>query len=285
MAGPVMGVPAELIDYRNYRFGRARQRYRGPKPDLSGNYIAFLGASETYGKFVERPFPAIIGERLGISAANWGSPEAGPSFFLKDPVVLEAASCAKICVVTMMGAVNISNRLYSVFKRRNARVRSVSKMLELLYPDMDLKQYRFTHNLLYNLYRENPKNFKAVELELREAWIARMRELLDDIETVKVLLWMSARSPDDDAGPTGRHSFINAPSFVNREMVEALAPMADVVVEYVPEMRGDGPAPDIYCGAEAEDSAWRYPGQPMHNQVAALLEAPLADILGIKLPV
>ena len=58
-----------------------------------------------------------------------------------------------------------------------------------------------------------------------------------------------------------------------------------MLVEYVPDTRPEVVAPDIYCGAEAEDSAWRYPGQPMHDQVAALLEAPLADILGTKLPV
>ena len=279
-----MGVAPELIDYQNYRFGRARQRYRGPKPDLDKPYVAFIGGSETYGKFVEKPYPALVGEALGLNVANWGTPEAGPGFFLKDPVLLEACSCAQVCVVSLMGAPNMSNRLYSVFQRRNARLKGVSKMLPLLFPEVNLTQYRFVHNMLFNIHKSNPENFKAVELELREAWIARMRELLEAIETTRVLVWMSVRAPEEDYGPKERGDFVVPPAFVNREMVEAVAPMADLMVEYVPAealAKADGASEAPFFAGSGNDGMARYPGQAVHEQAAQLLAEPLQDILNI----
>lgn len=273
----------ERIDYETYRYGRSNQRFRGPQPDLKKPYIAFVGGSETYGKFVPDPFPAILERRLSTTCANWGTPGAGPVFFLADPVVLEACSCARICVITVMGAVGMTNRLYTVFKRRNARVRSVSETLRALYPEMELGDFRFAHNMLRKMHAENPNNFKVIEIELRQAWVARMRELLESIETTRVLVWMSARAPEEDPGATDRHGFVTSPAFVNRQMLEDVAPMADVLVEYVPapgiaEMANDG---RVFEHQEA-DAAMRHPGATMHAQVADLLEAPLRDMLTIK---
>ena len=286
MVSSVLGVDPALIDYQGYRFGRSKQRFRGPRPNLKSPYVAFIGGSETYGKFVERPFPTTLQAPLGRTCANWGSPEAGPGFFLKDPVLLEACSNAKICVVTVMGAVNLSNRLYSVFKRRNARVRETSKTLKALYPNTDFGGYRFAHNMLYKLQQANPANFAVVELELREAWVARMRELLEDIETTRVVLWMSTRTPDEEASADSRDAFVTSPAFVNREMIEEIAPMADLVVEYVPDPNLAGrPVKTLYTSADDDTARWRYPSQAMHDQLADILSEPLQSILGTSIEI
>ena len=264
------------VEYNTYRFGRSRQRFRGPKPDLSGSYISFIGGSETFGKFVEHPFPALLEESLDFTCANWGTPGAGPSFFLKDPVVLEACSNSKVCVVSVMGAVAMSNRLYSVFKRRNSRVRTMSAGLRAMFPDLNLEDFRFAHNMLRHMHRDNPSNFKVLEIELREAWIARMRELLDEIETSRVLFWMSERTPEEKTSTDARAAFVTHPAFVDREMLEAVAPMADLVVEYVPQT----PSQD-WASADPKEGlpALPVPGDLMHQQAAQLLAGPLRDIL------
>ena len=268
------------IDYCDYRFGRARQRFRGPAPDLNMPYIAFIGGSEVYGKFVRDPFPARIASDLNITCANWGTPGAGPSFFLKDPVVLEACSRAQACVISVMGAVSMSNRLYSVFKRRNSRIRSVSESLRALFPQLDLDAFRFVHNMLTRMQREDPQNFKLIEIELRQAWVARMRELLDDIETARVLVWMSTRTPDEDAYAEGRDSILTPPAFVTREMLEEVAPMADLVVEYVAseEVAGDTDDGRVF-NEEYDPMAALLPGETMHRQVADLLGRGLKQLL------
>jgi len=269
------------VDYNTYRFGRSRQRFRGPKPDLSEPYISFVGGSETFGKFVEQPFPARLQDALDYTCANWGTPGAGPSFFLKDPVVLEACSNSKVCVVSVMGAVAMSNRLYSVFKRRNSRIRATSAGLKAMFPDLKLEDYRFAHNMLRHMYQDNPNNFKVLEIELREAWIARMRELLDEIETTRVLFWMSERTPEEAGGSADREAFVTHPAFVDREMLEAVAPLADLVVEYVPQ----NPAA-ISAGEDAQDGqpAIPVPGDLMHAQATEILADPLREILSSQTP-
>ena len=271
------------IKYQDYRFGRARQRFRGPKPDLGRPYIAFIGGSETYGKFVHDPYPAILARNLGVTCANWGTPGAGPSFFLKDPVLLEACSNARVCVISVMGAVAMSNRLYSVFKRRNSRLRTTTETLQALYPRMQLSEFRFAHNMLHRMYRENPENFKLLEIELRQAWVARMRELLDDIETARVLLWMSTRTPDEKFSPSNKEHFLVAPAFVTREMLEAVAPMADLVVEYVAaDEVGADPADGRVYNPDIDTLATICPGSTMHAQTAELLTAPLREVMATR---
>jgi len=148
---------------------------------------------------------------LDYTCVNWGTPGAGPSFFLKDPVVLEGCSNSQACVISVMGAVAMSNRLYSVFKRRNSRVKTTSASLKAMFPNLNLDGFRFAHNMLRLMHNDNPSNFKVLEIELKEAWIARMCELLDEIETTRVLLWMSERTPDESLGLENRSSFVWPP--------------------------------------------------------------------------
>ena len=70
-----------LFDYKMYRFGRSRQIFRGPQPDLRGHYIAAIGGSYTFGRFSDMPFPALLGEELGLTSLNLGADGAGPGFF------------------------------------------------------------------------------------------------------------------------------------------------------------------------------------------------------------
>ena len=37
--------------------GPRKLLFRGPKRDLDQPFVAFLGGTNTYGKFIERPFP------------------------------------------------------------------------------------------------------------------------------------------------------------------------------------------------------------------------------------
>ncbi|MEO1000593.1 MAG: DUF6473 family protein [Pseudomonadota bacterium] len=267
-------IRPDLVE--TYRFGRARQRYRSPRPDLDRPYIAMLGGSETYGKFVRDPYPWLVEETLGHQVANWGTPGAGPTFFLKDPVLLECCSNARICVISMMGASATSNRLFSVFKRRNERLRTVSEMLKVLYEGEGIEHFRFVHNMLAHLHARDPQKFKVVELEMRAAWIARMRELLEDIETYKVLFWFSERSPDGDSSQRGVDGRPLAPAYVDRAMIEAIAPYADEVVEYTAtraEAEG-GPGDRLDAGAPGQAPRC-HPGQAMHRRAAEALSATL----------
>ena len=48
------------LDYLPCRYGRSKLLFRGPRRDLTAPYAAVLGGGETYGKYVARPFPALV---------------------------------------------------------------------------------------------------------------------------------------------------------------------------------------------------------------------------------
>ena len=65
------------LDYDPVRYGTSRISFRGPKKDLGGRYVAFLGGSETYGKFLQEPFPDLVEQALDLTCVNLGYMNAG----------------------------------------------------------------------------------------------------------------------------------------------------------------------------------------------------------------
>ena len=66
--------------------------------------------------------------------------------------------------------------------------------------------------------------------ELRSAWVARMRTLMENVSGDKLLLWMSDRAPDE-AGmddPLARD-----PLFVTRPMLDQIGEYSESLVEVV----------------------------------------------------
>lgn len=240
------------------RYGSSRLRFRGPARPLDGRHLAFVGGSETWGNGVAKPFPALLDGALGETCVNLGQLNASPEAFLHDPVVASACRGAALTVMGIMGAANLSNRLYSVHPRRNDRFLRASPPLEVLFPDQDFAEVCFTRHLLRTLNDAAPDRFGIVRDELRLAWAARMRTLLERIGPRVVLLWFATCPPPagEEEGPLGPD-----PLFVTGAMVEALRPLVRAVV-VVPS----GP------GGESLDQA-------AHRRAAEALLGPIRALL------
>ena len=90
---------------------------------------------------------------------------------------------------------------------------------------------------------------------------------------------MSSRAPDDDASPADTANFVRFPAFVNRDMFEKIAPLADVVVEYVANEDLGKDLDDGRVFDSGGPGPINWPGPTMHAQTADLLEQPLRNIL------
>ncbi|MEQ9055876.1 MAG: DUF6473 family protein [Roseovarius confluentis] len=207
----------------------SRLALRGPERDLNKPFIAVLGGSETFGKFVDRPYPALLEDRIGRPVVNLGVMHAGASLFSKERWLLDIASGADLTIVQVMGAQNMSNRLYCVHPRRNDRFLTTSAALRIIYPDVDFTEVNFTGHLLETLERSSAARFEIVVEELRWAWVQRMRRIVKSISGDVQLLWMSRRSPDDAARDTSSSD----PMFVTRAMLDELSPHIAGVTEVV----------------------------------------------------
>ena len=90
---------ARSLDYLPCRYGTSKLLFRGPRRRLDGDYCALLGGSETYGKYVRTPYPALLEDRLGATVVNFGYMNAGADVFLNEPVIVDACNKARVTVV------------------------------------------------------------------------------------------------------------------------------------------------------------------------------------------
>lgn len=223
-----LGVGA--LDYLPCRYGGSKLTFRGPARRLTGSYVAFLGGTETYGKFIEKPFPALVEQASGLKCVNLGVPNAGVDVFANDGSVIDIARKARVTVLQVMSAHNTSNRFYGVHPRRNDRFVKPSKIMQSLFRDVDFTEFHFTRHLLGQICVTAPDRFAILRDELREAWVARMRLLIRQIGGRVVLLWFADHAPDAEQGPTGLGA---DPMLVDRLMLEELRPLVTEIVEVV----------------------------------------------------
>lgn len=265
------------LDYQPCRYGASRLLFRGPQKTLEGDYLAFLGGTETYGRFVPRPFPDLVADVLGMASVNLGCVNAGVDVFAQDAVVKSICARARVTVIQVMGAANMSNRMYTVHPRRNDRFVRASGRLTGLYPQIDFTQFHFTRHLLRELRMHSPGNFRLIEEELRMAWLARMRGLIRDIGGNVVLVWLSRRSPDE----SHEIDFASEPLFVCEEMLGNLAEMVrDVLmIRLFPAKHKSCLAGMVYSDVEAPIAA-ELPGAEAHRNISESLAPCLAACLG-----
>lgn len=258
---------ADAIDYLPCRYGASRLMFRGPRRRLDGAYVAVLGGSETYGKFVVEPYPALLETALGLPVANFGHLNAGPDIFTAEPVVIDACSRARVTIVQLMGAANLSNRFYAVHPRRNDLFLRASALMKSIFRDVDFTRFRFTRPMLAALHQHAPDRFHVLEEELAAAWLARMRLLLQKIEGRILLFWLdggAAAEPTDGLGAD--------PLFVEERMLRAIRPFASGLVRFSPTAAARHAGTRGMRHAPGEEAvAATLPGPAVHAEIAAAL--------------
>ncbi|MEM0946717.1 MAG: DUF6473 family protein [Pseudomonadota bacterium] len=251
------------LDYAPCRYGKSKLLFRGPRASLRGDYVAFLGSTETYGKFIEMPYPELTGQALGMTSLNLGCVNAGIDTFHDDPTVQELCRSAQACVVQIMGAQKLSNRLYTVHPRRNDRFLAASKLLETLYPEAEFTEIHFTRHLLSMLASIDAGRFREVRDEISAAWVSRMVALVTRVQVPTVMLWIADHSPDVPADlPDG-----SEPLFVTRAMLDEVGARASGLVEVIVSHSDTSLDEDVGAGIEAM-VARELPGPGAHSKIA-----------------
>ena len=262
------------LDYLPCRYGNSKLLFRGPRRDLNAPYIAFLGGTETYGKFIAEPFVDKLDRELNATCVNFGYLNAGVDVFLNDPFLPMAASKARITVLQVSGTQNMSNRLYSVHPRRNDRFVEPTRMMKSIYPDVDFAAFHFNKHMLGHLRALSPDRYRIVEDELREAWTARTNNLVKRISGKIVLLWLSMRSPDDadnlDADPL----------HITRDMLNDVRPNVTELVEVIPSAAAIDAGQHGMIFSQMETPVAReMMGPVVHEEVADALQPVLQEML------
>jgi hypothetical protein len=244
---------------------------------LDKPYIAFLGGTETYGKFIGKPFPALVEDVVGRTCVNLGAINAGLDVYLNDPALLEIAGGARASVVQIMGAQNMSNRYYAVHPRRNDRFLQASGLMRTVYRDVDFTEYNFTRHMLRGLRDVSQERFEMLRAELKEAWSARMQMLLAKLSGPVVLLWFA----DHTVGAYDEDSAMgHDPLFIDREMIEGLRSQVAAVVEVTASAAAlsEGTFGMSYTPMEAP-AASEMMGPQAHQEAADAVSTALLDVM------
>ncbi|MEM6890168.1 MAG: DUF6473 family protein [Pseudomonadota bacterium] len=274
------GQNAREIHYAPCRYGQSQLVFRGPESRLDEPFVAFLGGNETYGKFIEAPFPVLVERHLGLKCVNFGVQNAGIDVFLNDEPLLKIAAQAEATVLQVVGAHNMTNRYYAVHPRRNDRFLSASAMLQSIYPEADFAEFHFTKHMLRALYGVSDRRFASIRRELQHAWVARMKLLIGKIPGTVVLVWFAEHRPQREEGPGSDPVGVAEPVFVTVEMLEELRPLVRNIVEIVPSQEALAARTDgMVFGDMEAPAAQRLFGPAAHGEVASAMSAVLQDLL------
>lgn len=266
-----------VLDYFPCRYGTSDLLFRGPRRDLTSPYVAFIGGTLTFGKFIEQPFPLKVEHLTGLPSVNFGQVNAGIDVFSKDAVVSDAARKARVAVVEVLGAANLTNRLFTVHARRNDRLMRCTAELLRLYPEIDFTQFNFTRHLLSHLYLADEDRFSVVRRNLQRTWVRKMRSYLKKLDTKTVLLKVAA--PDHDSDQNRLIGVKGEPVLVTDAMVDSLHDVVSAIVHVPMEIRGGGFSVSGMGFGELEIEAARAVAPPQVHNAAARALLPVLDRL------
>lgn len=266
------GLPEDHV----CRYGPSKLQFRGPKRSLDGSHLACLGGDETFGRFVDKPFPAVLEQRLDRKCVNFGSLFCGLEALSRDTELLKLANAAELCVMQMPGALGQSNRFYKVHPHRNDRFLAPTDDLVALYPDLDFTDVHFVRHLLGRLHACSDARYEVVAQELRQKWTRTMQTLLQKIEPPVIMLCLRVEGEIalEHGGPLGCD-----PVFVGADMVEGLRPLCAGIVELSVRMSGDSDEiEDLLFGTLQQPMAEHMIGPASHRRIAEALYSSISDL-------
>jgi hypothetical protein len=214
----------EVIDYELYKLPGTGHRIRGPEPPTfaPGEYFTCVGAAQTFGCFCEKPYPALVGEAIGLPPLNFGFAGAGPRYFLNRQPLLDYINRGRFAVVQVMSARSEDNSFFD------------TGGLEYLTRRCDGERLGAEPAYKRLLATESQERVEEVVAETRDNWVASYTTLFDTIQVPTILFWFSERSPDyQENYDTVWGLFGKFPHMVNRTTIERVKPLADDYAECV----------------------------------------------------
>jgi len=264
---------AHILDYELYQLPGVEGVFRGPPIDRD-EYVACVGAAQTFGRFVRTPFPRLISDALGIDALNLGRGGAGPTYPLSNPTLLEYINRARIVIVQVLSGRSQSNSLFHIAVHNN-------------YGNSSPHGREVSADEFYTwLLGQDEQLARKIIAETRQNYVAAMIDLLNAIKPPKILFWFSVRSPEyhEQLELPLEHLWGEFPQLVNQAMLDQLRSHADTYVECISRRgspqplfdRSGNPASFRGFSISLSEVIMRtenhyYPSPEMHEDAAELL--------------
>jgi hypothetical protein len=256
---------APFLDYGMVEFHG--EWFRGPM-DQGPDVIAWLGAAQTFGRYVAEPVPAMVGSRLGLGTLNLGSGGKGPEYFLRRPELLEEVNRCRVAVIQVMSARASDNSLFRSQKGGGLGIR-----LDTGTPTKSLPIPIVTDLLAQGRRRDA----RRIVRESQQAYVQSMKRLIEAVKPPKVLFWFAYRNPP--LAITGyRRTLEIFPQLVNRGMLGQIERSADRYVAVA--SRAGIPQRILDDAGTLVTVNHYYPSPEMHRLAADRLTPAVRELLG-----
>jgi hypothetical protein len=281
--GKYQDPDSAICDYKYAQLLGTETLIRGPIPeDLSGGFIAYLGAAQTFGRFVEHPYPSLLQQQLGVPALNLGHGGGKPEFYLRSKGLLEIINRAKCAVIQVMSARGSPNR----FLKPTSYLHNVMTIADGIPAR---KNPVFVDGAYRTLLKEiAPEKLREAIVETRANWLVEMRKLLDRISVPKLLFWFSVRDPAYVEKFGDLDALLGAyPHLVTEAMITALRRSTQGYVECVSNLgmpydlldaKTHKPV-DVFPWQSTPSVNYYYPSAEMHAAAAESLAPALARMM------
>ena len=176
----------EVVDYQNYSLpGVSVWKFRGPRPVLENKqYFSAIGAAQTLGVLIEKPYPSLLAEELGLQALNLGLGGASPSAYSNDENIIETINQGKFLILQVMRASSEANDRFTptrqlglVKNRQSGELESLSKAWA-------------------RILQEEPENAALLVAQSQNSWVKSHLDLFAKIKVPVILFWFSPRKID-----------------------------------------------------------------------------------------
>jgi len=175
------------FDYELWYLEGSTIALRGPRAifDNTLDYWTFLGAAQTFGRFTDNPFPALVSTQFGKAHLNLGFGGAGPEYFLKHSHLLEKINKSSVCFLQMMSGRSTSTSLLKAVGHGG--------MLKFIHGPLEDKRFiaAEAYQKLLSVYGREAAEQQIAEA--RESWVAGYTKLIKAITVPIVGVWMSYR--------------------------------------------------------------------------------------------
>lgn len=208
----------EVVDYRFYELpGIPKVGFRGPAlpPEVldSGQYFTVFGAAQSLGVYVEKPYPDLLAERIGLPALNLSLGGINPGYFADNEVLLNLANGGRFVVLQVMTARTEPNdRIEPI---------GISMVRDLKTGQTDIPEAVWARALEDD--RDNLPGYIAQNLA---SWHAAYARLLSRLK-VPVILFYFSYKPDgeriDYAASNWEAFYGSFPQFVGIDDVRTVA--------------------------------------------------------------
>jgi hypothetical protein len=265
----------EIIDYGCQSLENILYPVRGPLPPSLGKdqFIVCTGAAQTFGRFVEKPYPLLLQERLAVPVLNLSQGGIGAAQYRRlSESYLPYLNRAKFVVVQVVTGRNEPNSLFDLARGEPYHLvrRSDSKSIEARFLYKDL------------LASGDRKLINRVLEETKLSWIDNFTFFLKQIRVPKILFWFSKRKPQYEVSFKNiNRLFGHYPQLVTDEWIAPLLPHVDEYVECItgsgsPQplvSRFDGQSVTITGMTKKKTENNYYPSPEMHQDAADALYA------------